>query len=245
MKNQRHKRKEVYSVLLVSNMDRQSRQFQISLFTIRLIISLVVLLCVITGTLIYFTSVSARKQADLQEQTASLTKLNEQLTAENDSLNQDKLSLTAEKEALEQQIASAEAEADTEEEQEEEEPESHVPSRYPSDGAGVLKSTYSEEQPFVSFSTYSGGNVVAAGDGTVTVVGSDDTYRHIIEVEHEDGYRTRYLCHADAELKTEEGAQVQAGDILLTITANDTQLDYQVLLNDETIDPLSVIEAKG
>ena len=43
----------------------------------------------------------------------------------------------------------------------------------------------------------------------------------------------------------EEGAQVEAGTILMTITSDDTQLDYQVLLNGETIDPLSVIDAKG
>ena len=43
----------------------------------------------------------------------------------------------------------------------------------------------------------------------------------------------------------EEGGQVQQGDPLLTITTDDTQLDYQIILNGETVDPLSVIDAKG
>lgn len=79
----------------------------------------------------------------------------------------------------------------------------------------------------------------------MTVVSSDDTYAHIIEVEHEGGYKTRYLLLQDCEVNTEQGAQVEAGDTLMTITSDDCQLDYQVLLNDEPIDPLSVIDAKG
>lgn len=86
---------------------------------------------------------------------------------------------------------------------------------------------------------------MAAGNGTVTAVWSDDPYAHIVEIEHESGYKTRYLLHQDAEVNVEQGVQVQAGDTLLTITSDDCQLDYQVLLNDEPIDPLSIIDAKG
>jgi murein DD-endopeptidase MepM/ murein hydrolase activator NlpD len=43
----------------------------------------------------------------------------------------------------------------------------------------------------------------------------------------------------------EEGAQVKKGDTLFTITAENTELDYEVLYGDEFIDPLSIIAAKG
>jgi len=43
----------------------------------------------------------------------------------------------------------------------------------------------------------------------------------------------------------EEGAQVLRGDTLLTVITDETMLDYQVILNDESVDPLLVIDAKG
>jgi murein DD-endopeptidase MepM/ murein hydrolase activator NlpD len=79
----------------------------------------------------------------------------------------------------------------------------------------------------------------------VVAAGSDEIYQHIIEVAHESGYKTRYLCHQSAEISVEEGSAVQAGDILLTITTDETQLDYQVIYEDAPIDPLSVIDARG
>ena len=106
-------------------------------------------------------------------------------------------------------------------------------------------SSYSEEQPYLSISARSEGNVIAAGDGTVTSITSDDTYPQIIEISHASGHTTRYMCRQEAQLDAQEGAQVLAGDTLLTITTDETQLDYQVIFDGEPIDPLTVIEAKG
>lgn len=247
MKNQRHKRKEIYSVLMVSNTDGKSRQFQVSAFTLRFCAGFVVLLCLIIGWLIYQASVADGAQQVLRQEVASLKEQLQQLETEKDELTKDKLTLAAENEALQQKAeapavpeeAPAEAKADEEEE------ESPVPDLYPSDGVGMQKTSYSEEQPYISISAYTDAHIVAAGNGTVTAVSSDDTYPHIIEVEHEGGYKTRYLLRQDAEVNTEEGAQVEAGDTLMTITSDDCQLDYQVLENGEPIDPLSIIDAKG
>ena len=88
-------------------------------------------------------------------------------------------------------------------------------------------------------------NLIAAGDGTITAVTSDETYPLIIELEHGNGYQTRYMCRQMAELQLEENAQVKAGDILAIITSDNTQLDYQVIFEGSPIDPLNVIDAKG
>ena len=77
-------------------------------------------------------------------------------------------------------------------------------------------SDYSAEQPYLSLNTNLDGNVVATGDGMVVTVESDDTYAHIIEVEHNNGYKSRYMCRQEAQTQIQAGAQVQAGDILLT-----------------------------
>ncbi len=240
MKDQRHKRRESFSVLFISNLDGRTKQFQLSAWTLRLMFPLLLLACIAAGFFAGRTLTKPGESKELKEQLASKEQLIQQLETEKETLTNDKRSLAAENETLRQQ-----AESPPQEETPPEPEEPPVPDRYPSEGAGVLKSTYSEESPYIALSTYREGTIVAAGDGTVTAVSSDDTYSHIIEVEHEGGYKTRYLCHEEAEVKVEEGSQVQQGDTLITITEDDTQLDYQVILNGEPVDPLSVIDAKG
>lgn len=244
MKYQRHKRKESFSVLVVSNTDRSSRQFQITLFTIRMVFTVLFLLCVALGWLIFLSANAQARQQKLKDQLAAQEQATQALEKEKESWNSERMELTSENETLRQIIGQKEASEGTEGE-EDSEKDPTIPTHYPSKGSGVMEAGYSEEHPYMTMSIYKGSNIVAAGDGTVVTVGSDDTYKHIIEIQHESGYITRYLCHNEADLKTEEGAQVQAGDILLEITTDETKLDYQVLYENEAVDPLTVIEAKG
>lgn len=244
MKNQRHKRKESFSVLLVSNTDRSSRQFNVSLTTLRVAAFLLVFVCILAGVTTWLFLTQRGGQNTLKEQIAAQEARLEQFEQEKAAWNSEKEVLTAENDALRQAVRSPEEES-VEEADSESMEEPVTPDRYPFHGACVTKSTYSEEQPYLALTTYEEGTVIATGDGTVVTVSSDDTYHHIVEIDHTDGYRTRYLCHEDAELNVEEGAQVSAGDILLTITTDDTQLDYQILQNGEPLDPFSVIDAKG
>ena len=85
----------------------------------------------------------------------------------------------------------------------------------------------------------------AAGDGTVSMVGSDDTYPLIIEIEHGNGYQTRYMFLQAAEAKQAEGEQVQIGTALAAVDTDNVQVDYQVIFEGQPIDPLIVFEAKG
>lgn len=248
MNNQRHKRKESLSVLLISNTGRDNRQFNIPVPMLRLLPAVLILILAVMGWLIYEFSANQKTQAALHTQLAEQEELVQQLTSEKDQLNNEKQVLTDENATLRQQMEEAQAAA--EEAAGQEEPEDPAdnpayPGRYPYSGASVLLSSYTEEQPYLAISAYAGGTVTAAGDGTVVASSSDDIYRHIIEVSHETGYKTRYLCHQSAELSVEEGATVHAGDILLTITTDETQLDYQVIYEDAPIDPLSVIDARG
>lgn len=242
MKNQRHKRKRSFSVLLISNTDGSSRQFHISLFSVRLLVLLLLIVFVSLGWFAWQFSSRENQDETLLAQITALEQENQQLTAEKETLNAENLTLITANESLRQE---AEQRAEEMEEEETEAEDPSLPSRYPSYGAGIIKSDFSEEQPYLSIETYSGGSILAAGDGTVTAVSSDDIYAHIIEIEHASGYRTRYLCHQEAEVTTEEGAQVQGGDTLLNITADDTIVDYQIIYEEAPIDPMSVIDAKG
>lgn len=250
MNNQRHKRRESFSVLLISNSDQSSRQFDISLPLVRFFLCLLLVILIVAGLAAYGFISRRGMESQLRSQLTQQEKVVQQLTTEKENLEAEKTALIAENESLrseaEQAVAAmAEKEAEAEEEEAEPEEDPTVPTRYPYSGASVLLSSYTEEQPWLSLSTYSGGTVTAAGNGTVAVISSDDTYHHIIEIEHESGYRTRYLSKADAEQSVEEGAQVQAGDTLLTIITDETQVDYQIIYQEEPVDPLSVIDAKG
>lgn len=243
MKRQRHKHKESFSLLLISNTGKSSRQFHISPFIFRLFAVLMLLICVSLGWLGYEFSVSQREEADLQEQIVSQAQLIQQLETEKENLNNEKFVLTSENETLLQAVKE-----NTEEEIAEEaetEAASALPNRYPCTGSGILISSYSQEQPYISIDTQAEGKIIAAGDGTILSVTSDDTYPLIIEIEHENGYRTRYMCRQNAELRAEEGTQVLTGDILVNINTNNTQLDYQIIHENEPIDPLTIIEAEG
>lgn len=257
MNQQRHKRRESFSVLLISNTDRSSRQFDVSLSLLRFLLGILLFVFVVTGLFAYgFFSrqkIESQLRSELtaqEERIQQLTEEKEKLEAEREGLEAEKAALSGENEALRSQAeeaAAALAEKEAQEEAEEAEPEEDpsIPTRYPYSGASVLLSSYTEEQPYLSLSTYTDGTVTAAGNGTVIVISYDDTYRCILEIDHGNGYRTRYLCKEETEQSVEEGMQVQAGDTLLTITADETQVDYQIFYQEEPVDPLSVIDAKG
>ncbi len=240
-----HKRKESFSILLISNTDKSNRQFHISLSFIRIIFLLQLLLIVVTVWLAYQFSINHRESEILHTQLAELEQQIESFDQEKESLNNEINALKAENDNLHQVSKIITSEKEMETESEESEADSSLPSLFPSSEVCVMISRYSPEQPYLSFNANTENSIVATGDGTITAISSNDTYPTIIEVEHKAGYLTRYMCRQSAELQLEEGAQVNAGDILCTIVTDDTQLDYQVLLNNEPIDPFDVIAAKG
>lgn len=246
MKQQRHRRKESFSVLLIPNTEGKSKQFHVSRFLIRLVIGVLVLVFLAAAGALAWCTFHFRQQGALRDEMAQLNLRIGELETERDNLEQEKETLTAEIEMLrnanEAAAASAESEAETEEAPKK---DTSVPRRYPYTGISTVISNYTTEQPYLSLNTSLDGNVVATGDGMVVSVDSDDTYAHIVEVEHNNGYKTRYMCRQEAQVQVQAGAQVQAGDILITVLADDTQLDYQVDFEGESIDPLTVFEAKG
>ncbi|MCM1143706.1 MAG: M23 family metallopeptidase [Blautia sp.] len=247
MKRKGHKHKESFSILLISHTGRDNRKFHISRAVLRLLVVLFVLLCAavgLMGWMIYKIHPSGGVQKELNAQIASQEETIKQLETEKTTLGEEKQILEQENEALRAVVESAKEE-ETAEPEPEKESESMIPRRYPSSGISAVLSSYSEETPYLSINTHIEGNIIATGSGVIVSVTSDDTYPVIIEVEHEKGYKSRYMCRQEAEVLTSEGALVEAGDTLFTITVDDTQLDYQITFEGEPIDPLTVIEAKG
>lgn len=244
MKEQRHKRKESFSILLISNTGQNNRHFHISLFWLRMLVIIPILVCVVIAGLAYQLFMDYRGKAALRGQIVSQSQMIQQLEDEKELLSNAKTELTTENESLRQQLQE-DTVLDIADVTEELEQDPSFPSRYPSSETGMLAENYSAEHPYLSINMQAGGSIIAAGDGTVTLVGSDDTYPLIIELEHGNGYKTRYMCLQDVTSRPEEGTSVKIGDTLITIEAETAQFDYQVLLNDQPIDPLVVLEAKG
>lgn len=246
MRKERHKRKESYSVLMISNTGRSNKRYRVSPFALRLIAVLLFLVCVVAGGLAYWASQVIGGQAGLREQVTSQEQLIAQLKGENERLSSELASLNEEfTTSKEVEESVGEAKEENEQEPETAEEDTAHPNRFPSSGVASVVMAYSQETPYMSFGMQVEDSIIATQDGTVAEISSNDTYPYIIEMEHEGGYRTRYMCSQEGDLKVQEGDQVEAGAALLTVTMENTQLDYQVLLNDEPIDPITIIDAKG
>lgn len=246
MKQQKHKRKESFSLLLVSNTGKDTRHFFLSLKTLRLIIVLMLLICVTFVWTIYRSSVHYRSESELRRKLTTSEQQVKQLESEKETLNAQNVALTEENELYKQAESMRAQMAETEESTEEATAkDTTIPSQYPCTAGGLLKESYSEEHPYISISAQQEDCITAAGDGTVTSVDSDDTYPIIIEVDHGNGYRSRYMCQQEANVQVTAGQQVQSRDTLIIINGNDTQFDYQVIYGEQLIDPLLVLEAKG
>lgn len=244
MKGQRHTRKESISILVTSNTGRGTRQFQFSPFILHLGIWALILFCAIFCVLAWQFIANRQGQASLRKQLDSGKEQITQMEAEKERISAENAELAKENEQLRQEARQhEEAEAKAEAEPE---PVKTPPDVYPYIGSGgMLVSTYSQEQPYISINTHTEGTIVAAGDGIIISISANETYPLIMEIGHADGYVTRYLCHEAVQTQLSEYTQVKAGETLFTITTDNTQFDYQIYFGNESIDPLSVIEAKG
>lgn len=242
MKPQKHTRKEIISILLVSNMGRKNKEIHVSRFVFSLFFYVPLLILLVLFVLIGLLFLKQKEQATLQAQIDPYKQTIAQLETEKESLHAENERLMAENAQLQQAtVPEPPSEPDPEPS-----PYEGAPNGYPYLGqGGMLVSSYSEDQPYMSINTHTDGTIVAAGDGTIISITSSDTYSLIIELQHEGGYTTRYMCDESAQTQLTENAQVSTGDTLFTITVDNTQFDYQILFENEPIDPLMVIEAKG
>ncbi len=247
MRNERHKRKETVSLILVSNIDNTSRHYTFSVLAFRASVGLAILLILGVLAVGIYSSGIILKTVNLEKQAEESNQRIRDLEVRNLELEEERETLQLEVEAL--AVAEA-AEAEKEEEeleavQIEESMASAFPKFYPSDGVGILKETFSEQHPFLTIIIPQGDNVVATGDGTVLAVDYHDSYLHSIEIEHEMGYVTRYFCDRNVDIKVKAGDQVKAREALFSVESDQTQLHYQIVLEGEALNPFSVMKLEG
>ncbi len=122
--------------------------------------------------------------------------------------------------------------------------------------AGFISSYFGErEDPFsgeeayhkgVDFAGTAGANVVAVAAGVVTWAGNRTGYGNLVEINHGDGYVTRY-AHNQRTLVS-VGQTVKRGDpiALMGSTGRSTgpHVHFEVIRNGRQVDPLSFVGRK-
>jgi murein DD-endopeptidase MepM/ murein hydrolase activator NlpD len=127
-----------------------------------------------------------------------------------------------------------------------------VPSIRPVE-SGYVSSTFGRRRdPFsgrvnrhegVDFSARKGSKVMATADGVVKYAGYDGAYGNTVEVDHGNGYVTRY-CH-NSRLSVAKGQAVRRGDVIAAVgssgRSSGCHLHYEVLVNGSPQDPIQFI----
>ncbi|HZD04710.1 MAG TPA: peptidoglycan DD-metalloendopeptidase family protein [Longimicrobiales bacterium] len=100
------------------------------------------------------------------------------------------------------------------------------------------------EHPGLDIAVPTGSYVRAAGAGTVVDVGEDPIYGRFVVIDHGDGYTTLY-GHASLNL-VDRGQRVRQNEVIAlsgsTGRSTAPHLHFEVLLNGEAVDPLTLVE---
>lgn len=99
------------------------------------------------------------------------------------------------------------------------------------------------EHPGLDIAVPTDSYIRAAGGGTVVDVGEDEVYGRFVVLDHGDGYTSLY-GHASLTL-VDRGQQVRQNEIIAlsgsTGRSTAPHLHFEVLLNGEVVDPLTLV----
>ena len=238
-KKKRKKRRVNHYVVTVSDMPSQDTHLRRLPHGLRRLIALCILLIVVAVTVIvannnYRATVLAAKEEAYQEEN---TKLNEQ-----NALLQDKVLILSETVNEKNEVVNAIEERS-------------VPTGFPLSVAADLNEKKEVLQidgenvtrPMIEFTAPDGTYIVAAGDGTVNYVAEEISYGWEVRIDHANGYVTSYRTNTEPKVKV--GDEVSRGGLLFEMKAEDddepAKLGYQIIYNDEYINPSDILEING
>ena len=234
---QQSKRKSKYALLLVTEKDDGTmKQYTISPTLVEVMAAILFLLIVaVTCKFVYdsITLKDARKEIVDQIVTINnLTDENEALTVENSTLTSKitVLSETVSKKAATEDALSLET------------VENALPKGFPLSGSATMKEA-EEGDPMLIFSASQGVNVITTGTGVVVSVDADETYGTKIIIDHGNGYQSVYRNNGTALVKN--GEELGKGYILFTVGEENQELGYQIMKDEEYIDPMLMTDING
>ena len=241
MARKRHKRKNNHVVLVTSDaVDAKLKQFRIRPWILQTVI---VIFCVLCGTAIGYLFYETEDR--LQETTRSASEV-QQLEAENQELaarNAElELQLAAQNEKIQILSDTVNQKVQSETELAAQLERQTTPTEFPLTGSATMEEI-AEGDPMCVFTAASGTMAVATANGTVIAVNDDAEYGHNIWVDHGNGYITIYRNQGDAMVK--QGETVKQGATLFLIGEENNKLGYQMMRDNEYIDPMEMLTISG
>ncbi|MEE2899261.1 MAG: M23 family metallopeptidase [Gemmatimonadota bacterium] len=108
----------------------------------------------------------------------------------------------------------------------------------------LIQGAEGDDHPGLDIAVATDSYIRAAGGGTVIVVGEDEVYGRFVVLDHGDGYTTRY-AHASLHL-VQEGQRVREREVIAlsgsTGRSTAPHLHFEILLNGDAVDPLTMVE---
>ena len=234
---QQSKRRNRFALLLVTEKnDGTMKQHTISPALVEVAVAVFFMIAVaVICKFIYdgITIKEARQEIVNQIITINnLTDENEALSVENSTLSN---KVTVLSEAVSMKVATEDAIS-------QEMVENAIPKGFPLSGSATMEEM-EEGEPILIFTAVQGINVVTSGTGTVVSVSADEQYGNRIIIDHGNGYQSIYRNGGTALVKN--GEELGKGYILFSIGEENQALGYQIMKDDEYIDPMLVIDING
>lgn len=248
MASKRHKRKNGYTVLIVSDStEKNLKKFHVNtgILSIILFVLFLAAACYVEFTAILSHGATERSETYAGQITA-LQDENERLKSENESLQKEVANLN---QNLTQQEALVQRSEETLQAAEQ---EKNMPKGFPASGAAQLKETGTEddtgmqpiaEQKEVIFVAAVSTNVTAAGAGTVLEVTPTEGEPVVVSIDHGNGYVSMYRNMGAA--KVTAGDHVEQGTVLFEVSEHNTEIGYRISKDGTYLEPMEIIEIKG
>lgn len=234
---QQSKRRNKYALLLVTQKEEGTmKQYSISPALVEVLAAILFLLVV--GVICKFVYDSITLKDARKEIVDQIVTINN-LTDENEALTVENATLTSKITVLSETVSKKAA---TEDAISQETVENALPKGFPLSGSATMKEA-KEGDPMLIFSASQGINVITTGTGVVVSVGADETYGTKVIVDHGNGYQSVYRNNGVALVK--DGEELGKGYIIFTVGEENQELGYQIMKDEEYIDPMQLIDING
>ncbi|GFI47173.1 murein hydrolase activator EnvC [Lachnospiraceae bacterium] len=234
---QQYKRQGKYSLILVIQEENgMIRRRTISSAIVEIAAAVFFVLTVAVTCKIVYDEITIRNtRKELVEQIVTINNL----TDENEALAMENSTLTSKVTVLSGTVSQK---AEIEDAITQETIENALPKGFPISGSSTMKEA-EEGDPMLIFTASVGTNVLTSGTGTVVTVDSDEIYGTKIVIDHGNGYRSVYRNNGKALVKN--GEELGKGYILFTVGEDNRELGYQILKDEQYIDPMVIIDING
>lgn len=237
------KRKKRYTFMIVTSGTSDSvKQLHMPRWALHTIVGVIILVFVLGTYGVANIAGGVNDSSKASEEVQKLTEKNLELAQKNEELNN---KVTILSDTVNQKV-------EEEEEKAEETAEKSKPTGFPLSGTATMNEANANEAagegalniPMVIFEAGAGTNVISAGDGTVSYVGPDDTdYGNMIKIDHGNGYVSIYRNAAPARVS--ENDEIPRGTVLFQMDETSMKLGYEIMANDQFINPLTLLEIAG